>query len=269
MRDLASEFAPAGPAVTANDMCPALIETRGLCFEHIGQRLLDDVDLKLRPGRLTVVLGANGAGKSLLLRAMHGLLSPSAGEVLWRGRPLDRAARRAQAMVFQRPVMLRRSVRANLRFVLSVRGVMGRERALREAEALDLARLSDLAERPARVLSGGEQQRLAIARALACTPDLLFLDEPTASLDPASTQAIEDLIRAAQSAGVTIVMITHDAGQARRLGEDAVFIHAGRIAETGPAARLLDAPRAPAAQAWREGRLYLEPPCAEPLSRNF
>ncbi|MCR9089497.1 MAG: ATP-binding cassette domain-containing protein [Rhodobacteraceae bacterium] len=265
MRDLASEFTPLGPAISANDVRPPLIETRGLCFEDRGQRLLDNIDLKLRAGRLTVVLGANGAGKSLLLRAMHGLLNPTEGEVLWQGRPLDRAARRAQAMVFQRPVMLRRSVRANLRFALSVRGVMGRERARREAEALDLARLSDLADRPARVLSGGEQQRLALARALACGPELLFLDEPTASLDPGSTQAIEDLIRTAQSSGVTIIMITHDAGQARRLGQEAVFLHGGRVAETGPAARLLEAPRAPAARAWREGRLYLEPPGAGPV----
>lgn len=259
MRDLASEITPAGPVVTQLHLAPALIEALGVSFDDSGQRLLDRVDLTIRAGRLTVVLGENGAGKSLLLRLMHGLINPSAGTVLWRGRPLDRAARRAQAMVFQRPVMLRRSVRANLRFALSVRGIMGRARAQREAEALELARLTDLAERPARVLSGGEQQRLAMARALACRPQALLLDEPTASLDPASTQAIEDLIRAAQAAGVTVVLVTHDAGQARRLGQDAVFLHAGRVAEMGPAPRLLETPRSPAARAWRDGRLYLGP----------
>ena len=170
---------------------------------------------------------------------------------------MDAAARREQAMVFQRPVMLRRSVAANLRFALGVRGLTGRERAARMAEVLDRAGLTALARRPARVLSGGEQQRLAIARALACTPRVLFLDEPTASLDPAATQAVEDMIHQAHGDGVTIVMVTHDAGQARRVGQDAVFLHAGRVAEAGDVANVLDTPRSAPAQAWRDGRIYV------------
>ena len=159
------------------------------------------VDLDIAPGRRTVVMGSNGAGKCLLLRLLHGLLRPTSGRVLWKGRPLDATGRRAQAMVFQRPVMLRRSVLANLDFALRVHGVRGPARRERERSALALARLEDLAGRPPRVLSGGEQQRLAVARALACDPELLFLDEPTASLDPASTHAIEMLIREAHAAG--------------------------------------------------------------------
>ncbi len=234
-----------------------MLSARRLAFEAGGARLIDGIDLDIREGARTVVMGANGAGKSLLLRLLHGLIAPGAGEVRWRGRPLDRDGRRAQAMVFQRPVLLRRSARANLRFALAARRVGRAERAAREGEALERAGLDNLARRPARVLSAGEQQRLAVARALACQPDLLFLDEPTASLDPASTHAVERLIGEAHEDGVAIVLVTHDSGQARRLADEAVFLHAGRAVERGPAAQLLDAPRSEAARAWREGRLWL------------
>lgn len=248
----------AGPATEA------LAEARALVFAAGGKRIVDGIDLTIRPGRRLVVMGANGAGKSILLRLLHGLLAPAAGSVTWRGKPLDRAARSRQAMVFQRPVLLRRSVLANLRFALAVRGFGGAERVWREQEALELCRLGDLAQRPARVLSGGEQQRLAVARALACQPELLFLDEPTASLDPASTDAVETLIRAAHARGVTTVTVTHDAGQARRLADDIAFLHAGRMVEFGPAERVLDAPRSAAARAWQEGRLYLDDTDTQP-----
>lgn len=234
-----------------------LLSARGLAFEAGGARLIDGIDLDIRAGARVAVMGANGAGKSLLLRLLHGLIPPGAGEIRWRGRPLDRRGRRAQAMVFQRPVMLRRSVRANLRFALAARGVRGAERAARQAEAVARARLSGLAHRPARVLSAGEQQRLAVARALACAPDLLLLDEPTASLDPASTHAVEALIGEAHESGVATAMVTHDAGQARRLADELVFLDAGRVAEVGRVAEILDAPRSEPARAWLEGRLWL------------
>ncbi len=237
-----------------------LLEARGVGFSAGGQPLIHGIDLGIEPGRRTLVMGANGSGKSLLLRLLHGLLTPSSGQVLWRGHAPDRGARRAQAMVFQRPVMLRRSVLANLNFALKVHGMAGRARAARVQEALDMARLSDLASHPARVLSGGEQQRLAVARALMCEPDLLFLDEPTSSLDPASTQMIEDLVNAAHARGVTIVMVTHDLGQARRMGDEVIFLHAGRVAERGPLHQVLGAPRSEAARAWTQGRLYTGTP---------
>ncbi len=241
-----------------NAVNPApLLSAQGLCFDAGGRRLINNVDLNITPGHSTVIMGANGSGKSLLLRLLHGLLDPTAGEVLWRGQPLDRTARQEQAMVFQRPVMLRRSVAANLRFALSVRGVRGAARKAREAETIALARLDDLKDRPARVLSGGEQQRLAMARAMICAPRLLFLDEPTASLDPASTLAIEQLIQDARTSGATIILVTHDAGQARRLGDDLIFLHGGRVAENGPVAHVLDTPKSEAAQAWLSGRLFV------------
>lgn len=243
------------PALAAPLPAP-LMETKGLSFSAGGAKLIDDVSLTVRAGRRLAVLGANGAGKSLLLRLLHGLIGPDSGAISWRGRPLDAAARRAQAMVFQRPVLLRRSVLANLLFALRVQGFDAAERARRAEEALAEARLDRLARRPARVLSGGEQQRLALARAMACGPELLFLDEPTASLDPASTFAIETLIDRAHARGASIVLVTHDIGQARRLADDVVFLHAGRVAESGPASRVLEAPRAAPVRAWLEGRLY-------------
>ena len=259
MRDAVSDATAAGLAPPAEASPAPLLQARGLCFDAGGKRLIDRIDADIRPRRRTVIMGANGTGKSLLLRLLHGLIRPTEGKVLWEGRALDREGRRAQAMVFQRPVMLRRSALANLRFALAVRGVAGSERAAREAEAIDRARLGDLANRPARVLSGGEQQRLAVARALACAPHALFLDEPTASLDPASTHAIEQQIRVAHENGVTIVLVTHDVGQARRLGDDLLFLHAGQVVETGRVADVLEAPRSEAARAWLEGRLYLDP----------
>lgn len=259
MRNAAFDLSVVQPAVQATRSEP-LLKAQGLCFTAGGRKLIDNVDISIAEGRRTVILGANGAGKSLMLRLLHSLIQPTSGQVQWRGRAVDRAARRAQAMVFQRPVMLRRSVAANLRFALAVRGVSRAERAAREAEAMARARLGDLARRPAGVLSGGEQQRLAVARALACKPDLLLLDEPTANLDPASIQAIEALINEAHQEGVTIVLVTHDVGQARRLGDDVVFLHDGRVAETGGATHVLDEPKSEAARAWRDGRLYLGPP---------
>lgn len=251
MRDTVMDMTPAEFAIRA-----PLLEARDLSFEAGGKRLIHDLSLSIPEGRRTLIMGANGAGKSLLLRLLHGLLPPSGGQVLWQGRAPDHGARRAQAMVFQRPVMLRRSVLANLNFALTVHGIRGAERAAEAARALDMAGLTDLARHPARVLSGGEQQRLALARALICQPRLLFLDEPTSSLDPASTQMIEDLINAAHAQGVTIVMVTHDLGQARRMGDAVVFLQAGQVAESGPLDQVLCAPRSEAARAWLEGRLY-------------
>ncbi|TYC48251.1 ATP-binding cassette domain-containing protein [Rhodobacterales bacterium] len=235
----------------------ALLEVRDLNFSAGGTDLLTGVDLIVRRGARTLIMGPNGSGKSLLMRLMHGLLRPDSGALLWKGQPLSPAARHAQAMVFQRPVLLRRSVLANLKFALSVRGLRGSERAEKTRAALADAGLEHLASRPARVLSGGEQQRLSLVRALACDPELLFLDEPTSNLDPASTAAIENLVLQANARGVTIVLITHDAGQAKRLGQDVVFLQDGQVAEIGSVDRVLNAPESEPVRAWRDGRIYL------------
>ena len=224
---------------------PFQLEARGVSVVLGGVRALDGLDLVLEPGLRTVVLGPNGAGKSVLLRTLHGIIAPAAGTVSW-SRPVR------QAMVFQRPVMLRRSALANLRYALAVNGVPEPERTSRAAMALARVGLERIADRPARVLSGGEQQRLALARAWALRPGILFLDEPTASLDPGATAEVERVIASIAAEGTRIVMTTHNLGQARRLADEIVFIHAGRAAERTAADRFFDQP------ASNEARLFLQ-----------
>jgi len=233
-------------------MLPLMVHE--LCFERGGRRLLDGLTFQTDVGPRTVVLGPNGAGKSLLLRLCHGLLPPSAGTITWAGAdPIT--ARRCQAMVFQRPVLLRRSTAANIRYALRTQGIPRRQRRAIVREALERAGLLSLAERPARVLSGGEQQRLALARAWALKPQVLFLDEPTASLDPAATRAVEALLDEIHRAGTKVIMTTHDLGQARRLADEILFLHHGRLVEHAPASAFFLAPRSPEAAAFLEGQL--------------
>ncbi|HEX6267592.1 MAG TPA: ATP-binding cassette domain-containing protein, partial [Burkholderiales bacterium] len=194
------------------------LRLEGVSFRDI----IQPISLEIEAGPSTIILGANGAGKSVLMRLMHGLIAPSAGSVAWSGPD----ARRRQAMVFQRPVMLRRSALANVAYAVRAAGVDHAEGVA--MEALKEVGLAHLAHRPARVLSGGEQQRLALARAWALHPEVLFLDEPTASLDPSATREIEAVIRAFDASGTKIVMATHNLGQARRLGDEVLFVHQGR-----------------------------------------
>lgn len=221
-------------------------------FSAGGRTIIDRVSFELSAGPSTIVLGANGAGKSVLLRLMHGLLAPSSGRVEWLGSNSARA-RRLQAMVFQRPVMLRRSVLANITYALALADVPARDRDRLALEALEEVGLATLATRPARVLSGGEQQRLALARAWALHPEVLFLDEPTASLDPAATREIETVIKAFDASGTKIVMVTHNLGQARRLGDEVLFVHQGRVAEVTPVDSFFSQPASAEASAFIKG----------------
>ena len=158
-------------------------------------------------------------------------------------------------MVFQRPVLLRRSALANIAYALAVARVPARQRAMRAAEALRKVGLAHVAARPARVLSGGEQQRVALARASALNPEVLFLDEPTASLDPGATHEIEKVIDAMHVAGTKIVMVTHNLGQARRLGDEILLLHQGRLVERAAADRFFKHPESPEAAQFLEGEL--------------
>ena len=228
------------------------LELSGVCFVKGEQRIIDRVSLAIDGGVRTVILGANGAGKSVLMRLMHGLLTPTAGRVSWCGRA-ERAAE--QAMLFQRPIMLRTSAIANVAYGLKLAGVGRSERLARAAEAMDRVGLAHLAQRPARVLSGGEQQRLALARAWALKPQILFLDEPTASLDPAAAQEVERVIGEIASSGCKIVMTTHNLGQARRIADEIVFLHHGRVVEYTPASVFFALPRSPEAVSFLKGEL--------------
>lgn len=230
------------------------LATSGLTFRAGGSRLIDGMSFTLEAGPRTVILGPNGAGKSLLLRLCHGLLEPSGGTVSWNGTPRAQWPR-AQAMVFQRPVMLRRSVGANVDYALAIRGFPKPQRRERVDEALARTGLTEFARRPARVLSFGEQQKLALARAWALGPQVLFLDEPTASLDPAATRAVEEIIGAIHAAGTKIVMTTHDLGQAKRIGDEILFLHKGKLVERSPTDAFFQSPQTELARAFLEGEL--------------
>jgi tungstate transport system ATP-binding protein len=226
------------------------IRCRNAEVVHNGTWLVGSLDLTIERGTFTVVLGPNGAGKSTLLRLLHGLVAPSSGTVRW-GEHASRPP--GQAMVFQRAVLLRRSAAANVRYALHLAGMRGEQAESRIVEALADVGLGALADRPARVLSGGEQQRLALARAWALHPEVLFLDEPTASLDPKATRAVEDIVRDIRARGTTIVMSTHNLAQARRLASDVMFLSEGRQVEHTPAAQFFVSPRTSEAAAFLEG----------------
>jgi tungstate transport system ATP-binding protein len=220
-----------------------------------GTPILDGISITFSAGAPTILIGPNGSGKTTLLRAAMGLLPLSSGRVTWGGR--ERAAPNRRAILFQRPAMLRRSAAGNLRYALAAAGVPRARCSARIEELLALVGLEKFAGRPARRMSGGEQQRLALARALACEPALLFLDEPTASLDPAATKAIEDILRALSARGVKIIMSTHDLGQAKRLGGDVALLHRGRLIEHATAADFFSQPRTEEARKFVAGELLV------------
>jgi len=218
--------------------------------------ILDGISLVLPGGSApTVLIGPNGSGKTTLLRAAMGLIPVTRGRITWGGR--ETASHQRLAILFQRPVMLRRSTAGNVRYALAAADVPRVARNERTAELLALVGLTGLERRPARKLSGGEQQRLALARALSRDPAVLFLDEPTASLDPAATKAIEDIVRAVTARGVKVVMSTHDLGQAKRLAGDVVLLHRGRLIETGPASEFFAKPRTQEARTFIAGGLLV------------
>jgi tungstate transport system ATP-binding protein len=217
--------------------------------------VLREINVNIDFGEKVLILGPNGAGKSVLLRLLHGLLVPTSGTISW-----SSDDRNQQAMVFQRPIMLRRSVRDNLRFALSLRSQdapQGHQLNDQVDQALALHDLQSLAARPARLCSVGEQQRIALARAWALRPRVLFLDEPSASLDPAATKSIETALLAIHQEKTTIVMATHDLGQARRLADRVLFLHRGQLLEDAPAATFFSAPKSRLAEAFIQGELVL------------
>ena len=216
-----------------------------------GRVIIERISAEIGAGPSTIILGANGAGKSVLMRLMHGLLAPASGKIAWSG--VETA--RLQAMVFQRPVLLRRSALANVTYALKLARVPRAERERLALEALESVGLAAFARRPARVLSGGEQQRLALARAWALHPEVLFLDEPTASLDPTASREIERVIQAFDAAGTKIIMATHNLGQARRLGDEVLFLHQGRLVERAPVEQFFSRPASPEAAAFIKGEL--------------
>jgi tungstate transport system ATP-binding protein len=223
-------------------------------FNVGARRIIRGITTSIEAGPRTIILGPNGAGKSVLLRLCHGLLAPTAGTVEWNSAEVPGEPRR-QAMVFQRPVMLRRSALENVTYALRHAHIPRARREGLARDALAAVGLDALAKHPARVLSGGEQQRLALARVWALRPEVLFLDEPTANLDPSATQEIERIIGELNAAGTKIVLVTHNLGQARRLGDEVIFLHEGRLAERLPADQFLKHPASPEAVSFLKGEL--------------
>ncbi len=224
-----------------------LVQLKNVTVRSGATVLLDGVSLDVRAGAPTALVGPNGSGKTTLLRLIMGLVEATAGTV--------DVADGQRAIVFQKPVMLRRTAAKNVAFALTAAGFAASDAAV--AALLDQVGLAALANRPARRLSGGEQQRLAIARALARQPRLLLLDEATASLDPAQTKTIEDAVAAIARAGVKVIFATHDLGQARRLAGDVVFLANGRCVEQAPAPHFFNKPASQAARKFLAGDLVL------------
>lgn len=212
-----------------------IMTARGLTLRRDGTTLLDSVSVHIRHGSITLLLGHNGAGKTLLLNCLHGLINCDAGTIS--GPPLAQ-----QKMVFQKPIITRRTTGGHLRFLCPHLDDGVIREWLRHAE---IDRREDA---PARMLSGGEQQKLALIGALAARPDILFLDEPTAHLDFAATEFVETMVRQAHEDGMTIVMTSHNRAQAERLGEDVLLLDSGSIVETSPADRFFSAPSHPLAR---------------------
>jgi tungstate transport system ATP-binding protein len=235
---------------------PALpIVFAGVTIRANDASLVADLSIAIAAGAPTVVVGPNGAGKTTFLKAAMGLLRPTRGSITWGGSSTPPASQ--LAFVFQRPVMLRRSCASNLRYALAAAGVPPADRERRTAELLKVVGLADHAARPARQLSGGEQQRLALARALARRPRALFMDEPTASLDPTASQAVEDLVRDVSESGIKVVMATHDLAEARRLAGEVILLERGAVVESRPAGEFFAAPRTEAARRFIAGGLLL------------
>ncbi|TGN39153.1 ATP-binding cassette domain-containing protein [Marinobacter confluentis] len=227
------------------------IRIRNLRLIKGDRAVLDGVNLTIEELGITVIMGSNGAGKTLLLRCLHGLIEPDQGQITL-GNLTVADSRDQQAMVFQHPVLLRRTVLQNLAFAVPDIAKADPQQLL---AALDSVHLADRANQPARMLSGGEQQRLALARALLSKPALLLLDEATASLDPASVLLIESLVKAQSKRGTKVILISHDQGQGRRLADEVVFMSGGQVAEQSPADQFFTEPRTPVAEAYLAGKI--------------
>ena len=216
--------------------------------------LIDNLSCIIESEGMSVIMGPNGAGKSLFMRCLHGLAKPETGQILYAGTPLNPLVRQRQSLVFQTPTILRRTVLANLMFVARQRGVNDPKRSM---DYLVQLQLDHLAQHPARLLSGGEKQRLALARALITNPAVLFLDEATSNLDPASIETIESNLQLVSTQGMKIILVTHDIGQAKRLSDDVLFLYHGKLVEHSPARSFFQKPKSAAARAYLAGKLVL------------
>jgi len=221
----------------------------------LGQKIiLDKINCKIKSNSITAVLGPNGAGKSIFLQTINGLISIQSGRLTFNSMEKNQEIRKQQALVFQNPVLLRRTVMANIQFVLNLRN---RESNQLLKNILDKVGLEGYEKKSARLLSGGEKQRLSMARALVVNPHLLLLDEPTANLDPYSLNLIEDLVLEENSIGKTVIFTTHDMSQAKRLATDVIFLNKGKVLEQTVSKTFFKSPKTLEAQKYINGEILI------------
>lgn len=236
-------------------MVTTMVELEAVELRRGGRVIVGPVSLRLGGEGITMAMGPNGAGKTTLLRALHGLERVSSGRIRWDDEA--RARREHQAFVFQTPILMRRSVLDSIAYPLRLKGVPRGEARDRAAACADAVGLRVSLRKEAGNLSGGEKQKMALARALITSPALLFLDEPSANLDGRSTREIEEILANIRAGGTRIVMSTHDIGQARRLADDVVFLHDGTLVEQAPSAAFFDAPQSKQANAYLQGDIVI------------
>ena len=237
------------------------VTARNLVIQRAGRVLLSVSDIAFgvrdTPTDITAIVGPNGAGKSVLIKTLSALLKVDSGQVAWAGRKPDAARRQRVGLLLQKPVLLRRSAQDNLTYALRQTGLHRKACQTASIEAMEHAGLAQLSRVPAHRLSGGEQQRLALVRALLLEPEILFLDEATANVDPASTLMIEQQLLAAARTGLSVVMISHDQAQVKRLADRVMLMHRGELIEQASRRRFFEQPAHPLTRRWIAGELLI------------
>ena len=205
---------------------PIYIKDLSLILDE--RKILSSLNFSINSDDITVIMGPNGAGKSIFLKILNGILTPTSGCITWNNKKQFSDTLNTQAFVFQKPILLRRSVIANLDYMDSV---LGYKKKISKDRLLEIVQLKKQKNQPARMLSLGEQQRLSLIRSLMLRPNLLLLDEPTANLDPASTKIIEDIILNLKMMGIKIIFVTHNILQAKRIADEIIFLNEGKMVE--------------------------------------
>jgi len=219
--------------------------------------LIEDFSVEIQSPGISIILGHNGAGKSLLLKLLHGVIEPFSGSIHWQ-QQTPNSQQYWRTLVLQKPSFFDRSVRFHLEFVLSISQTEKAQQQERIEQALDVCGLSELQQRKVSSLSGGEIQRLSLARAWVLRPKVLLLDEPTVALDPPAAYQFEALVKQFRDSGSKIIMTTHDIPQAQRLADEVIFIYQGKLAEQADASSFFKAPTSSIAQHYLKGQLVVE-----------
>ena len=236
----------------SKSLTPIVVSDLSLLFGKT--KILDKIKCKIHNESIIAVLGPNGAGKSMFLKTINGLIGVESRKIKFNLMEINDYIRKEIAIVFQKPTLLRRSVFENMQFVLERKNKLSNFEIMKLLQRVNLATSKD---KPARLLSGGEQQRLSLARALLINPSLLLLDEPTANLDPYSLNLIEEIILDENKKGKTIILTTHDMGQAKRLAKEILFFNKGKLLEQTKAINFFKKPKTKEAQSYINGKILL------------